>query len=68
MEMAKKLAFGIKLTYYLTLFAFFVIWESTPFGRRSYVGYYDWPNRSLEEYRAARDSFAARKAIHNPHR
>lgn len=56
METVKKLAFAIKFTYHLAAYTFFLILERTIWKNR-YIGYYDWPSRSWEEYVAQRDEY-----------
>ncbi len=42
----------------LLVVGFFTVLEHTIW-RRNYIGYYDWPSRSLEEYSAECDRLAA---------
>lgn len=39
------------IIFWGTITAFIVLLERTIW-RHKYIGYYDWPNRSLEEYQA----------------
>lgn len=46
-----KLQEWVVIGWLLLCYIFWVVWERT-IGRRTYVSYYDWPNRSLAEYEA----------------
>lgn len=44
----------LRFSYYLIAWVFFSCWERM---RGNYTGYYDWPNRTMDEYVAARDNY-----------